>query len=86
MFSLLMISELEIHSVCMELWRWRICHPLLIRCLNKCLGQRFFSKYCIHLLKKPVRTDLLLSDRWQTSVQACMHLLLNHVRLYSNVL
>ena len=26
---------------------------------------------CIHLLKKPVRTDLLLFDRWQTSAQAC---------------
>ena len=34
-------------------------------------GQWFFSQYCIHLLRKPVRTDLLLCDRWQTSAQAC---------------
>ena len=35
-------------------------------------GQWFFSQYCTHLLRKPVRTDLLLCDEWQTS---CMHLL-----------
>ena len=34
-------------------------------------GQWFFSQYCIHLLRKPTRTDLLLCDRWQTSAQAC---------------
>jgi len=34
-------------------------------------GQWFFSQYCIHLLRKPVRTDLLLLDRWQSSAQAC---------------
>ena len=38
-------------------------------------GQWFFSQYCIHLphlLRKPIRTDLLLCDRWQTSAQACI--------------
>jgi len=29
------------------------------------------DKYCIHLLRKHVRTDLLLYDRWQASAQAC---------------
>ena len=29
-------------------------------------GQWFSSQYCIHLLRKSVRTDLLLCDRWQT--------------------
>jgi len=28
-------------------------------------------QYCIHLLRKPTRTDLMLCDRWQTSAQAC---------------
>jgi len=34
-------------------------------------GQWFFSQYCIHLLRRPVKTDLLLWDGWQTSAQAC---------------
>ena len=29
------------------------------------------NSYCIHLLRKPMRTDLLLWDRWQTSAQTC---------------
>ena len=32
-------------------------------------GQWFFSQCCIHLLRKPMRTDLLLCDTWQTSAQ-----------------
>jgi len=33
-------------------------------------SQWIISQYCIHLLRKPVRTDLLLYDRWQNSAQA----------------
>jgi len=40
-------------------------------------GQWFFSQYV--LLRKPVRTDLLFCDRWQTSAHASMHLLLEKV-------
>ena len=29
--------------------------------------QWFFSQYCVHLLWKPMTTDLLLCNRWQTS-------------------
>jgi len=55
------IGELEIELVCRE-------------CLKRAWsGQWFFSQYCIHLLRKPVRTDLLLCDSWwQTSAQACI--------------
>jgi len=33
--------------------------PSLTLCLNKCLVQWFISQYCIHRLRKPVRTDFL---------------------------
>ena len=32
-------------------------YPSLTWCLNRCLGQWFFSHYCRHLQRKPVRTD-----------------------------
>jgi len=34
-----------------------VVYPSLTWCLNRCLGQWFFSQYCRHLLRKPVRTD-----------------------------
>ena len=33
------------------------------------LGQWFFSRYFMHLLRKLMRIDLVLCDRWQTSAQ-----------------
>jgi len=44
--TVLKITELEILS--------------MHRCLNRCLGYWFFSPYCIHLLRKPLKTDFLL--------------------------
>ena len=52
------IAELEVQLVCGE-------------CLKRAWsGHWFFSQYCIQLLRKPVKADLLLWDRWQTSAQA----------------
>jgi len=47
----------------------------------------FFSQYCIYLLRKPMRTDMLLCDRWQTSAQACTcyyKRLKKHLKYYYN--
>jgi len=54
------IAELEIQLMCRD-------------CLKIAWsGQWFFSRYCVYLLRKPVRTNLLLCDRWQASAQACI--------------
>ena len=43
----------------------------IVDLLNRCLGQWFFSQYCKHLLKNPVRADFFFCcDRWLTSAQA----------------
>ena len=47
---------------------WRQGETVIV---DSVFEQWFFGQYCIHLLKKPVRTDLLLCDRWQISAQAC---------------
>jgi len=49
----------------------RLFHPLSWLSDWTGPGQWFFSQYCIHSLRKPVRTDLLHCDRWQTQTQAC---------------
>ena len=65
-------AELKVWLVCMETCRERLCHPLLTRAVfEQSLVNDAFSQYCIHLLRKPVRGDLLFCDRWQTSAQTC---------------
>ena len=51
--------------------RESLWHPLLWLCVWTEHGhdQWFFNKYCIHLLRRPMRTHLLLCDRWQTSAK-----------------
>jgi len=64
MYLLLKIAELEI-----QLCAWRQGEPV-IHCwlgVGTEPSQQFFSQ--IHLLRKPTRTDLLLSNRWKTSAQ-----------------
>ena len=70
------IAELEI-----QLCAWRQGESLVsvADSVFEQSGQWFFSQHCIHLLRKPMRTDLLLCDIWQTSAQACSHLLLKKV-------
>ena len=62
------IVELEI-----QLCAWRQGESLasIVDSVFEEPGQWIFSQYCIHLLRKPMITDLLLCDRWQTSAQAC---------------
>ena len=53
------IAELEIQFMCGE-------------CLKRTLfGQWFFRQYCIG---RPLRTGLLLCDRWQTLAQTCCYM------------
>ena len=55
--QLFKIAELDI-----RLWAWRQ-GDFVIHCRLSVWtkpGQWFFSQYCIHLLRKPVRTDFLL--------------------------
>ena len=62
--------SLEIRSVCMEMGS---CLSGFVNPHWLSAGtQWFFSPYCIHLLRKPVKTNvLLLCERWQTSPQTC---------------
>ena len=72
----LKFAELEIQSCA---WRWEavlLCQlqSMLTWCLNRCLGQWFFSTYFTHLLRKPANFVLLC----ETMANFClsMHLLL----------
>ena len=56
-------------DVCMKTGRVFGIHCWLSVWREPC--QRFFSQYRVHLLRKPMRTDLQLCDRLQTSAQAC---------------
>ena len=47
----------------------KVCRESLKRARS---SHWFFNQYYIHLLRKPVRRDLLLCDRWQTSAQVCI--------------
>ena len=47
-----------------------LCHPLLL--LTRCLNRAWLVILQPILHRKPVRTDLLLCDRWQASAQACI--------------
>ena len=56
-------------------WKYGCVHEeresLWHHCVWREPGQWSFSQYCIHLLRKPMRTDLLLYGGCWTSVQAC---------------
>ena len=43
----------------------KVCRESLKRARS---SHWFFNQYYIHLLRKPVRRDLLLCDRWQTCI------------------
>jgi len=66
------IAELEI-----RLCAWRQGESLasIVDSVFEQSSQRFFNQYCIHLLRKPVRTDLLLCDK-MANFSSSMHLLL----------
>jgi len=62
----LLVEIVEIAVVCMKTGR-----VFGIHCWLSVWTEPGQCQYWIPLLRKPIRTDLLLCDRWQTSAQAC---------------